>query len=620
MRLVQLKLSNFRCFETETVIEFDDLTVFVGKNDSGKSSILDALDAFFNDKVPENDDVCVHTEDQEIRIACVFDHLPPQLVIDAQHPTDLASEHLLNSQGRLEIVKTYSCASAKGKLRSTAARAMHPTADNYDNLLTLTNAKLKQRAKALDLDLANVDQTVNTQLRRAIWDHAPDLQVQEIDVELKSEAAERIWDQLSKSLPVYAVFKSDRASTDQDDEAQDPMRAAVKEAIKAQEEPLANIAEMVKAEVQAIANLTVEKIREMNPDLANQLTPRVKNKNWDSLFSVSLTGDQDIPINKRGSGTRRLVLLNFFRAKAEKSAASKDTGVIYSIEEPETSQHPNNQKLLVDAFQEIAERGGCQVILTTHTPVLARRFDRARLRLVGRENNHPVVRSGANDAVLEVIKDSLGVLPDHNIRAFLGVEGRHDISFLRAISHILHLDDNSLPDLGQLELQGTLVFVPLGGSSLDLWIARLQGLDRPEFYLMDRDAEPPEAAKYQPQADQFNALPHCTAWITAKRELENYIHADLMRAEYPDYAGTGVNFEDVPVLFAQAVHESSDSQKAWADVLADPKLLEKKESNAKKRLNTHFVQQMTVQQLAQTDPHNEVRGWLQAIGNAVNGH
>ncbi|HOJ14413.1 MAG TPA: AAA family ATPase, partial [Deltaproteobacteria bacterium] len=113
-------------------------------------------------------------------------------------------------------------------------------------------------------------------------------------------------------------------STDQDAEAQDPMKAAVKEAIKAQEDTLNQIAEKVKAEVQEIANRTVEKIAEMNPELARQLTPRVSNKNWDTLFSVNLTGDEDIPINKRGSGTRRLVLLNFFRAKAEKEATSSE--------------------------------------------------------------------------------------------------------------------------------------------------------------------------------------------------------------------------------------------------------------------------------------------------------
>ena len=227
MRLTKLKITNFRCYKDETVIDLDDLVVFVGKNDSGKSSIFDALNIFFEGKAaPDKDDACVYTDDATVRIACVFDDVPSELVIDAQHPTDLASEHLLNGDGHLEIVKVYNCKLAKPKCSGVYAHAAHPTADGYADLLSLTNAKLKQRAKSLGVDLTDVNQSVNTELRRAIWEHADDLQYQEIEVELKAEAAKAIWDQLKKHLPVYAVFKSDRPSTDQDAKAQDPMKAA----------------------------------------------------------------------------------------------------------------------------------------------------------------------------------------------------------------------------------------------------------------------------------------------------------------------------------------------------------------------------------------------------------
>ena len=60
MKIVSLKLFNFRGFKNETIINFDDLTALVGKNDIGKSTILEALDIFFNDgkgvvKIDKND-------------------------------------------------------------------------------------------------------------------------------------------------------------------------------------------------------------------------------------------------------------------------------------------------------------------------------------------------------------------------------------------------------------------------------------------------------------------------------------------------------------------------------------------------------------------------------------
>ena len=49
MKIHSVKIKNFRGYGRETEITFDKLTVFVGKNDIGKSTVLEALDIFFND-------------------------------------------------------------------------------------------------------------------------------------------------------------------------------------------------------------------------------------------------------------------------------------------------------------------------------------------------------------------------------------------------------------------------------------------------------------------------------------------------------------------------------------------------------------------------------------------
>jgi putative ATP-dependent endonuclease of OLD family len=51
MRLKKLKLENFRGYAKETVVDFtDELTAFLGRNDAGKSTILEALEIFFNNE------------------------------------------------------------------------------------------------------------------------------------------------------------------------------------------------------------------------------------------------------------------------------------------------------------------------------------------------------------------------------------------------------------------------------------------------------------------------------------------------------------------------------------------------------------------------------------------
>ena len=618
MKLRQLKIQNFRCYKDEVTIGLDDLVVIVGRNDSGKSSLFDALEIFFDERAaPDKEDRCVHSDELSMRITCVFSDLPSQIVIDSQHTTDLASEYLFNSEGFLEVSKIYDGKLARPKLSSIYARALHPTAENYADLLALTNAALKQRASTLGVDLSDVNQTVNADIRHAIWSHAEDLAKLEVDIEMKGEV-DKIWAQLKKSLPVYALFKADRPSTDQDEEAQDPMKAAVKEAIRSQEGTLNEIAEKVKAEVQEIANQTVEKIKEMNPALAGQLTPRVSNKNWDSLFSVSLTGDEDIPINKRGNGTRRLVLLNFFRARAERDAQGSDTGLIYAIEEPETSQHPNNQIMLVKALQELVQTSECQVFVSTHTPVLARRFDQRNLRLVSRDGTNPIIRHGSDEQTIKAIVESLGALPDHNVKVFFGVEGGNDINFLRIISKTLQDAYGDIPNLGLEEDAGQLVFVPLGGSNMDLWLSRLQEV-RSSRVLFDGPRQPSTGkTKASCVCQEHKTRAGCTAWITKRKELENYIHPDVIKVYYPQYAGTGSDFEDVPALLAQAIHEASESQEPWDVIKTDPEKLRKKTSAAKRRLNDEFASRMTADLLTQIDTADEIRTWLQQLGAVLN--
>jgi putative ATP-dependent endonuclease of the OLD family len=612
MKLEEVRLRNFRAYREEVSVPIDALTVIVGRNDAGKSSILDALEIFFNDADIEREDACVHGQPTNVQISCIFSDLPQELVLDEQHPTTLEREYLTRADGRLEICRVYSCTAAKGKQVKIFARANHPTTQGCSDLLTLKITDLRARAAQRQVNLEGFNQAIKTDLREAIWQQATDLALAPSEVDLTSETGKTVWDQIRSRLPVYALFKSDRTSTDQDSEAQDPMKAAIKETVKSHEVQLNEIVDRVKDELERVARRTVEKIQEMNPELASTLTPQVKNKNWDSLFSVSLSGDDGIAINKRGSGTRRLVLLNFFRAKAEDQSSAKGTGTIYAIEEPETSQHPNQLLMLLDAFRELTEQNQAQVILTTHTPTLARKIERGYLRLVVLQDGHPRILHGHEDSTLESIKTTLGVLPDHDVKSFLGVEGKWDIEFLKRISNMLHAANPTVPDLEAAEASGQLVFVPLGGSSMELWTARLAGLDRPEFYLTDRDNAPPAAPKYDAQHQLWAARPNCTVLCTTKRELENYLHSDAIRSIAPLFPTTIADFDDVPMMLAEALHSADPAAPSWSTLPHEKQ--KEKAGRAKRRLNQECADNMTAALLAESDPAGEIAGWLTAIG------
>jgi putative ATP-dependent endonuclease of the OLD family len=621
MKLKRLRVRNFRCFKDEIAFDFDEMTAFVGKNDVGKSTVMDSLDIFLNEGTPDKNDASKHGDGKDLTIICEFTDLPDEVIIDDNVPTTFQSEYLLNENDSLEIHKTYSGHTATPKCINIAAYAVHSTAEGANDLLQLKNTELKKRAKEYKVDLAGVDQKVNAQLRRGIRDSIGDLKLHPVMVLLNEENAKKAWDGIKTYIPSLALFKSDRQSTDQDPEAQDPLRMAVKEAIKEKETELNAIAIHVEAEVRRISEKTLEKLRDMDPNLARELNPQINIKKWDTLFNVSITGDENIPINKRGSGVKRLILLNFFRAKAEQQAKERsDAPIIYAIEEPETSQHPHNQRLLVSALMDLSLDN--QIIITTHTPVLARMLPDQCLRYIHLKNDESreVLQGGGETNKL--LAKSLGVLPDNSIRLFVGVEGKHDITFLKNISKVLRQMGVDVLDLENMELNGELIFFPLGGSSLALWTSRLEPLCRPEFHLFDRENQLPIGAKYQAEADAINLRDRCKASITGKKEMENYIHFEAINEAYARQSGLSLglttnfnDFEDVPAKIAELIHSKSETKKPWTELETDAR--DKKISKVKKTLNHFAVQLMTKERLNQVDPDAHVLGWFQQMKQLI---
>lgn len=210
---------------------------------------------------------------------------------------------------------------------------------------------------------------------------------------------------------------------------------------------------------------------------------------------------------------------------------------------------------------------------------------------------------------------ALGVLPDNLVKLFIGVEGKHDIGFLLQICKSLRQDGVNIPDLAKMELDGELIFFPLGGSNLALWTCRLQKLNRPEFHLYDRDATPPEPAKYQAEADAINMRERCKAQITLKKEIENYLHKDAIIIAYQSIGiplHLTVNFgpfDDVPLQIAQQVHLASGSLNAWDQL--SPERKSKKISRAKTNLNSLSPAFMTRDLLDQIDPEGDLLSWFE---------
>lgn len=614
MKLVGLKINNFRSYKTPAHLNIHDFTAIVGRNDVGKSTILEALDIFFNHKNIKLDqsDPCVHNEGKAVEITCIFADPPAVLTIDARSETTLQSEWLLNAEGQLEIQKRFDCRTKTPK-EEVLAWAMASSNPRLVDLLKLKNQNLKERARAVGADLSQVDERSNAELRRAIRTVVGEVDMLEQFVPLNEEDGKKVWDRIELELPTFALFQADRPSKDDDPEVADPMKIAVAEAVNAVQAELDGIKEKVRQNVMDVANRTLEKLREMDPALASELTPSFKAEpKWDG-FKLTLASDNEIPINKRGSGVRRLILLSFFRAESERRrTASQAKRVIYAIEEPESSQHPDSQQILIRTLLELSIDPNTQVLITTHVPGIAGLVPTDAVRLVTkRPNDSPLIEMGTDD-VYRRVADALGILPDKRAKVAIYVEGPNDVEFLRHASRLLRISDPTLLDLDR---DHRVVFVVTGGGNLQHWVDQhyLANALMAEVHIYDTDTQ--AIPKYQAQVNAVNARgTRDIGFLTSKREMENYIHPNAIQAAFGHRIVVD-DWCDVPDLVAEQVHLAGGGVAPWEQL--DDEKKDKKVSRAKRRLNRDAMNHMTLPLLESMDGGRDILKWLQAVRDRV---
>lgn len=595
MKLKKITLKNFRGYSYIEVPFDPNFNVLIEKNDAGKSTILEALEIFFNNNAVklEIQDLNVWNTEKKIAIGLTFEiDKNKGYVIDSYKETKLADEYLLNSDGDLEILKVWDCS------KNLTAKSLNTyiVADYWNEftdkpLVTLTLQQLKKIVKDKDLgDLVDDERTASGH-RMAIYKSEENKDKRITNIPVDKADAKAIWNSLSAELPFFALFQSDRQNKDTDKEVQDPLKLITKQAISEKEEDLLKVVEEIKAKAKEKGQKTIDKLKEMDPDVAKTLSPNVTNRNWESLFSFSFSGDEGIPLNKRGSGVRRLILLNYFRAEAE-DLTRNTKGVIYAIEEPETSQHPNYQIMLINSLIELSQAENKQVIITTHSPEIAKISSSHNLILISKDkdNKHSIIAN--EDSKLTSIKETLGILP-YLTKLVICVEGPHDIDFLRNINKI-----PEFKEIIDIEKEG-ISMIPMNGGNLKNWIDRnyLEDSNVVEFHLYDSDlGSGKNADQYKEYCEKVNAREDGScALLTQKREMENYIPRDVIQ-DYFEIDCSEVenwNIEDIPNLIS--------SKKNM------------KEAVVKSILNGKLSKKITMETLEELGSICEVREWFEKI-------
>lgn len=615
MKLHSLYLKNFRGYREEVINFSENMNVIIGKNDIGKSTLMEVLEIFFNGEnkdalvKPEIEDCNVNSTEKVMEIGACFTFEEEEItIIDSSNPTSLKEEYLLNKDGLLEIRKVWDC--SKDKITASSLKvylvAHYPKGIDKP-LITLKQEELRKELRTIadkidDYDLINKNK--NAEMRKALYKHLvnedTEFETRFIEIQKIDKDSKNIWDKIKSNLPLYFLFQSDRTNSDNDSEVQNPLKIATKKALAEMEDQLSHIVEEVDKKVSAIAEDTINKLKDFNGEIANRLKTNLNLKSWDSLFSFQLESDDGIPLNKRGSGIRRLILLSYFRAEAERIAEEKNNkNIIYAIEEPETSQHPNFQRMIIDSLLKISSDDKHQVIITTHTPEIAKMVDLNSLIFISKDEYGPQIVRKEEEKLKGIVR-SLGILPTIESKVVICVEGENDINFLRNINQAI--DD--FKDIIDLE-KSNITMIGMKGSNLVNWVNRnyLKNSNVIEFHLYDNDRE-----DYRKTIEEIKANRDGRRFgeLTSKREMENYIPPELIEEEF------GINLDlekmdwdniDVPkVLVSKGVMQHIKCPK-------------KREEAIKERLNGQLSKKIRKEHLIYSNSYEEIKSWFEQIAD-----
>lgn len=353
MKIKQISIDGFRCLCNITITFEDDITLVVGENDSGKSSLINCLDLLTQEYSLERDDF--NYEKDKIEIKLVTDDF--EFIKEYKKEEFPASKLIVKPTSQfINSTKTF--------LDGLS-----------DSLSVEQQSKIKELAKIFGLSVRSNSriETLKDQLDSKLFEEGiliengnfPELNKIQLDGK-QFEDVESFFNE---------VFIKDKQIEIWNTKIQD--NKTVKEFIQ---EELDNYSISISEDLES------KGIKEKMKQYLKQLTdikvePSFEPKSLNISSKVKfLENGREISVDKKGDGTKRRISLALLEYKAE-SEEIHEGSKLYILDEPDTHLHVKAQLELLSVLKGLGERG-CQIILTTHSPFLINALKPKQIRLL----------------------------------------------------------------------------------------------------------------------------------------------------------------------------------------------------------------------------------------------
>ena len=509
MIIKKISIKNFRGIKELSNFELNNYNVLVGKNDSGKSIILYAIDAFLEDKAIDSKDVFKGIGDEKVIIELSF------------IPGENVNSLLLDSDGYLTIRNTYG---PDGKIQSKDYYCFDYIDQKFQDLWNKKDNEINEIISSYGAKIAGkktsekIEQVMDLIRipRNNIYHNIGDVK-------------KKISDYYGCEMPFLSFFKSEQNIDSNSNDFQNQFKYIALSYFDKKRETLETLRKEIQEEYCSEFELISMYMKKNVPSLSRILTRYSQDwKKSISGFDLSLEFENEnyeIPISHKGTGFKRLLMVAYFEYLANKD--HNDKNIIYAIEEPETYLHPLAQEVLLNSLVKISNES--QIVITTHSPVFAGADESEQIILVTKDSLSASQYSRNIDT--DLIISELGIKPNFNLLKhadfLLFVEGKNDVEFLSKFAKTV-LDKDLLSD--------KIICIPGGGDNLsnladlDLFVI-LKG-NKNYAVMIDGDdgkfgkdkVHLKLEKKCKDDGAMFLKLP--------KRDIENYCHHDVLTQVY----------------------------------------------------------------------------------------
>lgn len=516
MKIFDITISNFRGIKFLQNLKVGDINSFVGKNDSGKSNILKALDTFFNEKFEPNDVFKGAGENEKTEITIRLE--TPQTI------NSLA----LDADGKIKIKKVFSFSNSGKLVKDIFYYCNDINNDQYSNCWGIKEVDINGYLNSLDIEYSRSGRGVTNISKIELIDN----NTKEMGRVERCYPGNEFINNLKKQydffeIPDYLFFDAEQDLNISSTSFQAQFKPIATQAIQNN----ASLTSQIEANVQTDLEFEFGKITHLmkrNVPNLELIKPHVA-CNWGNLvkFDLSLkfsTDKFEIPISNKGTGFKKLLMVAYFEYLAQKTTRKYQ---IFGIEEPETFLHPELQYELLDSIISLSENS--QFFITTHSPVFAGATKNSNIVVVKKENEISNYFNYENEIdILNVVIKELGIRPNYNLlnenyRKAIFVEGSGDVKFWeRAFKKI----NGSLP--------ADILLIPCGGDQVEFFVnAELcRKINRKFIFILDSDKGAIDydsklankatlIAKVEELGGEFDLL--------RKREIENYYSKDAIQ-------------------------------------------------------------------------------------------